>query len=300
MPPVQIQPLTTLDAQTYWRVYVAGRTSLPTRSVAAHVDRYLTLPAEEQRTYFAVRERDAIVGTMRLLPGMITGFAMDPAHRAEARAAIIRAVDLLRAQGGVGITASFEDAYLDDFAALGFRPVFSRMRMEAATRRFPPPALPLKAPEEGEVPKLARFFKEVYEGHIEQTFGMHVGSEEDFRGLVTGILRGDTGRFMPEASFVAVDGERLTGAVLVTYWMEGPMVAELGVAPDTRRRGVARALLSAASTRLAALDEARWSLYVTVGNDAAIALYRAFGFEQAGGRTVTAQLLSPAEGRSQG
>ncbi len=299
MPQVQIEPLTTLDAQAYWRVYVAGRTSLPTRSVAAHVERYLSLPAEEQRTYFAVREGDSILGTMRLLPGMITGFAMDPAHRADARSAIIRAVDLLRAQGGVGISASFEDAYLDDFAALGFRPVFSRMRMEAPTRRFPAPALPLKPPEEAEIPKLARFFMEVYEGHIEQTFGMHVGSEEDFRGLVTGILRGETGRFMPEASFVTLDGERLTGAVLVTYWMEGPLVAELGVAPAWRRRGVARALLSAASTRLAALEEARWSLYVTVGNDAAISLYRAFGFEPAGGRTVTAQLPAAAADHSQ-
>ncbi len=300
MPQIRIEPLTTVDAHAYWSVYVTGRTGLPTPSVAAHIERYLALPAEEQRTYFAVRQGDAIVGTMRLLPGMITGFAMDPAHRTDATAAIIQAVDLLRAQGSGGITASIEDAYLGDFVALGFRRAFSRIRMEASTRPRPPSALPLKPPEEGEVPKLAHFFREVYEGHMEQSFGMHVGSEDDFRRLVTAILRGETGRFMPEASFVALEGERLTGAVLLTHWMDVPLVAELGVVPDWRRRGVGRALLSAASTRLAALGDARWALYVTVGNDAAISLYRAFGFEQAGGETVTARLEGATPGDSQG
>ena len=290
MPEVRIEPLRSLDAHAYWAVYVAGRTSLPTRSVPAHVGRYLSLPPEEQLTYFAVREGDALVGTLRLLPGTITGFSMDPSHRLEARAAIIRALDLLRAQGGGAITASFEDTYREDFEALGFRRLFSRMRMEAATGRSPAAGFSLKPPEEGEIPKLAQFFKEVYEGHMEQAYGMHIGSDDDFRRLVAGILRGETGRFMPEASFVSLDSGRLTGAVLVTYWMEGPMVAELGVAPDRRRRGLGRALLAAASTRLATLGESRWALYVTVGNEPAIHLYRALGFEQAGGETVTARL----------
>lgn len=290
MPLLRIEPLKSLDAHAYWGVYVAGRTGLPTRSVAAHIERYLTLPPEEQRTYFAVRQGDAIVGTMRILPGTITGFAMDPAYRGDAKAAIIKAIDLLRTQGAGPITTSFEDAYQEDFEALGFRRIFSRIRMEAATRRLPDSELPLKPPEEAEIPKLARFFRDVYEGHLEQSFGLHVGSEDYWRGFVTGILRGETGRFMPEASFVSMDGELLTGAILVTYWMEGPMVAELGVAPDRRRQGIAHALLSTASTRLAALDEPRWALYVTVGNDPAISLYRTFGFEPVGGETVTARL----------
>ncbi len=129
---------------------------------------------------------------------------------------------------------------------------------------------------------------------MEQAHGIHVGSEEDWRGYVTGILRGDAGRFMPESSFVAVEGERLVGAVLVSHWMGSPMIAELGVSPDRRRRGIAHALLSTASTRLARLEERRWSLYVTEGNDPAIALYRAFGFDQAGGQTVTARLAGPS------
>ncbi len=300
MAALRLEPLQSVDAQAYWQVYVAGRTDLPTRSVAAHVERYLALPPEEQRTHFAVREGPALVGTVRLLPGTITGFAMDPGHAGDAAPAVIRALDLLRTQGGGAITASFDEAYQKAFESLGFRPLFARLRMEAATRRTPASSLPLRPPEESEVPKLSRFFQEVYEGHLEQALGMHVGSEEDWRGYITGILRGDAGRFMPDASFVALEDDRLAGAILVTHWMGAPMVAEIGVAPDRRRRGLARALLSAASTRLAAVDEPRWSLYVTVGNDPALALYRDLGFEPAGGRTVTAQLAESLSEHSQG
>ncbi len=293
MEPLRLEPLQSLDAQAYWSVYVAGRTDLPTRSVPAHVERYLALPPEEQRTHFAIRQGEAIVGTARLLPGTLTGFSMDPAHAGETMPAIIRVLDLLRTQGSETVTASFDEAYERDFEALGFRRLFARMRMEAATRRLPDAGIALKPPEEQEVPLLARFFMGVYEGHLEQAFGMHVGSEEDWREYVTGILRGEAGRFMPEASFVALDGERLVGAALVSHWMGAPMVTELGVAADRRRKGIANALLAAASTRLAALGEPRWALYVTVGNEAAIALYRVFGFGQAGGQTVTARLAGP-------
>jgi len=291
---LRLEPLSTVDAEAYWRLYVAGRTDLPTRSVPAHIERYLALPAEEQRTHFAIREGDAMIGTVRLLPDAITGFSLDPAHAAEAMPAIIRIVDLLRSGGAGAITASFDEAYEPSFEALGFHRVFARMRMDAPTRRLPPPGPSLKPPEEAEIPRLARFFMDVYEDHMEQLYGMHTGSEEDWRGYMTGILRGETGRFMPEASYVSLEGDRLVGAILLSHWMGSPLVSELGVARDRRRHGIATALLSAASTRLAALDEPRWALYVTVGNEPAIALYRRLGFAQAGGQTVTARLVEPS------
>lgn len=296
MAALRLEPLQTLDAQEFWRVYVEGRTDLPTRSVPAHVERYLALPREEQRTHYAIREGDAMVGTVRLLPGSITGFSLDPAHAREARSAIIRIVDTVRSGDAGAITASFDEAYQKDFEALGFQRLFARMRMEAPTQRRPPAEVPLKPPEEAEIPGLARFFRDAYAGHLEQQYGMHVGSEEDWRGYITGILRGETGRFMPEASFVALEGERLAGAILVSHWMGSPLISELGVAADHRRRGIARALASAASTRLAALEEPRWALYVTEGNEPAIALYRGLGFSQAGGMSVTARLDAPAGG----
>ena len=290
MASLRLDPLQTLDSEEYWRVYVSGRTDLPTRSVPAHVERYLALPKDEQRTHYAIRLGDAMIGTVRILPGTITGFSLDPAHADAAHSAIIKVLDLLRSGGAGAITASFDEAYAKDFEALGFRRSFARMRMEAPTRRLPAGEVPLKPPEEAEIPGLARFFMDVYAGHLEQQHGMHVGAEGDWRGYITGILRGETGRFMPEASFVSLEGDRLTGAILVSHWMGSPLIAELGVAPNHRRRGIARALVSAASTRLASLEEPRWSLYVTLGNDPAVALYRALGFSQAGGQTVTATL----------
>jgi GNAT superfamily N-acetyltransferase len=290
---LRLEPLQSLDAQEYWRLYVAGRTDLPTRSVPAHVERYLALPKEEQRTHYVIRKGEAMIGTVRLLPDAITGFSLDSAHADDGRPAIIRALDLLRSGGAGTITASFDEAYERDFEALGFHRVFARMRMEAPTQRSPPGGVSLKPPEEAEVPGLARFFMDVYEGHLEQQYGMHVGSAEDWSGYISGILRGETGRFMPEASFVSLDGGQLAGAILVCHWMGSPLVAELGVASDHRRRGIARALASAASTRLAALEEPVWALYVTMGNEPAIALYRGLGFGQAGGQTVTARLGAP-------
>jgi ribosomal protein S18 acetylase RimI-like enzyme len=125
---------------------------------------------------------------------------------------------------------------------------------------------------------------------LEQQFGMHVGSEGEWRGYVGGLFKGDSGRFMPDASYVALEGDRIVGAILVTEWMGMPLVAELGVAKDRRGQGVGRSLLGAAMNRLAGRDEPRLALYVTLGNDPAVSLYRSLGFAQIGGESVTARL----------
>src|SRR5438309_1166232 len=194
-----------------------------------------------------------------------------------------------RASADIG--GHFEDRYRPAFAALGFRRVFARMRMEAPTKKSPPrEGLKLQPPEEDEVLGLTKFLIDVYEGHVEQQYGMHVGPEEEWRGYVGGLFKGDSGQFMPDASYVALEGDRIVGAILVTHWMGTPLVAELGVAKDRRGRGIGRALLEAAMGRLAGRDEPRLALYVTLGNDPAIALYRALGFVQVGGQSVTARL----------
>src|SRR5438128_204576 len=169
--------------------------------------------------------------------------------------------------------------------------VFARMRMEAPTKRSASPAsLKLQPPEEDEVLGLTKFLMDVYAGHMEQQYGIHTGPEEEWRGYVAGLFKGDSGQFMPDASHVALEGDRIVGAILITHWMGMPLVAELGVAKDRRGRGFGRALLQAAMGRLAGRDELRLALYVTVGNDAAIALYRSMAFVQVGGQSVTARL----------
>src|SRR5256712_9578427 len=95
---------------------------------------------------------------------------------------------------------------------------------------------------------------------------------------------------MPNASKVDFEEGRIVVAIMITDWMGMPLVAELGVAKDRRGRGFGRALLQAAMTRLAGRDESRLALYVTVGNDPAIVLYRSMDFIQIGGQSVTARL----------
>jgi len=92
-----LAPLQTGDAEAYWRVYVAGRTDLPSRDLRMHLDRYLTLPPEEQRSHLAVLMDGKIVGTVRLLPDTIAGFAIDPAYKH-------LATDYVRARWEIGGT----------------------------------------------------------------------------------------------------------------------------------------------------------------------------------------------------
>jgi GNAT superfamily N-acetyltransferase len=289
--PVTLETLQPSEAHAYWRTFVAGRTDLPTQDLKVHLDRYLALRPEDQRSHFSVKKDGRIIGTLRLGPSEISGFSMDPAFADEASATLLRAVDLLRAGGATAVTGHFEDRYESAFASLGFRRIFARMRMEAPTKRsVPPPNITMQPPEEAEVLGLTKFLMDVYDGHIEQQHGIHVGPEEEWRGYVAGLFKGDSGQYMPDASYVALEGDRIVGAILVTHWMGMPLVAELGVAKDRRRRGLGRALLEAAMHRLATRDEPRLALYVTVGNDPAIALYREMGFVQVGGQSVTARL----------
>lgn len=289
--PLSLEPLRTTDAHDFWRVFLSGRSDVPTADLRVHLDRFLSLSADEQRAHFAAKKDGRIIGTVRLGPSEISGFSVDPNHADDAVAVLLKAIDLLRSRGAGAITGQFEDRYESTFTSLGFRPLFARMRMEAPTRTGPPAAgVVLQPPEEGEVARLTAFLKEAYEGHLEQRYGMHVGTEEEWRGYVAGLLKGDSGRFMPDASYVDLEGGRIFGAILVTHWMGMPLVAELAVAADHRRRGIGRALLVASMGRLAGLGESRIALYVTLGNDPAIALYRSQGFVQVGGRSVTTRL----------
>jgi len=109
---------------------------------------------------------------------------------------------------------------------------------------------------------------------------------------VAAIFKGESGQYMPDASYVSLDDGQIVGAVIITHWMGMPLVAEVGVWKERRGRGLGRALLQAAMNRLADRGESRLALYVTVGNDPAISLYRSMGFAQVGGQSVTARLES--------
>src|SRR2546423_3404466 len=249
---LQVEPLQTTEAHAYWRVFVSGRSDLPTGGLQVHMDRFLALPPEEQRSHFSVKRDGRLIGTVRLGPAEISGFSMEPGSAAETATVLLKAMDLLRAGGATAIGAHSEDRYEPAFTSLGFRRVFARMRMEAPTKKSPPrEGLKLQPPEEDEVLGLTKFLIDVYEGHIEQQYGMHVGPEEEWRGYVGGLFKGDSGQFMPDASYVALEGDRIVGAILVTHWMGTPLVAGVGGAKGRRCRGIGRGRTAAAGGRLA-------------------------------------------------
>src|SRR5205823_1157854 len=235
---LQLEPLQTTEAHAYWRVFLSGRTDLPTGDLKIHLCRYLGLTPEEQRSHCSAKKEGRIIGSLRLGPAEISGFSIDPSFAPETATVLLKAVDLLRAGGATAIVAHFEDRYEPAFVSLGFRRVFARIRMEAPTRKAPPPeGLTLQPPEEDEVLGLTQFFVDAYEGHIEQQFGMHTGSDEEWRGYVGGLFKGDSGQYLPDASYVALEGDRIVGAILVTHWMGMPLVAESRIARPLHRAG---------------------------------------------------------------
>src|SRR5437870_4883346 len=140
--PVSLEPLQTTEAHAYWRTFVSGRTDLPTSDLQIHLDRYLALPPEEQRSHFSVKKEGRIVGTVRLGPAEISGFSglsVDPAPRGGPPAALLRSMNLLRAGGASSIIAHFGDFYKPAFGSPGFRGLFPRMRRKAPTKRTPAP-----------------------------------------------------------------------------------------------------------------------------------------------------------------
>ena len=102
------------------------------------------------------------------------------------------------------------------------------------------------------------------------------------------------------SAFIAEEPEGPAGFALVRCVADEAEVITLGVRPDFRRRGIAKALIDAMRGRAAARGAARLFLEVAEDNDAAQALYAACGFTAVGrrpgyyrrsGGTVAALLL---------
>lgn len=84
-------------------------------------------------------------------------------------------------------------------------------------------------------------------------------------------------------AFLAEDAGRLLGFVLLRRAADEAEVLSLGVAPQARRRGLARRLLALGSAWLGP-KTGRLFLEVAAGNEAALALYRSLGFRRVGRR----------------
>ncbi|MCI4352923.1 MAG: GNAT family N-acetyltransferase [Thermoplasmata archaeon] len=170
------------------------------------------------------------------------------------------------------------------FGGRGFYPV------TRADMRFPKEAvLPTGAPEPSHSPRaltaadeplIADLLYRVYEEDpVERAlFATTANQREDARRAAHGLLHGEVGRWIPEASFGIVDDGRLVGHTLGNdLW--GGLISEVGVDPAFRRRGFARRLLplTIAGLRAAGFEVPR--LVVTMRNTRAVQLYESVGFE---------------------
>jgi ribosomal-protein-alanine N-acetyltransferase len=104
-------------------------------------------------------------------------------------------------------------------------------------------------------------------------------SRADFAGILQ--IAGASGRFAIDAADTQQGPQGFLFDMLLGSAGE---IGTLGVAPAARRRGAARALLEDLLARARSLGVASLTLEVAEDNAAAIALYRALGFEPAGTR----------------
>ena len=90
----------------------------------------------------------------------------------------------------------------------------------------------------------------------------------------------------PRVCFVVArdDANRLTGYAIAWHVLDEGELANLAVAPEARRKGVASALLSAVLADAAERGTTRIFLEVRESNAAARALYSARGFDEVGRR----------------
>src|SRR5207249_11138649 len=102
---LQLEPLQTTEAHAYWRVFLSGRTDLPTGDLKIHLDRYLGLTPEEQRSHFSAKKDGRIIETLRRAPSDISGFSIDPSCSPETATFLLTAVHIRRAGGATALAA---------------------------------------------------------------------------------------------------------------------------------------------------------------------------------------------------
>ncbi len=169
------------------------------------------------------------------------------------------------------------------FGSRGFFRVLRRDLIFPAARptpSTPPLNVRLRSLSAADEPALARLMARAYaDDPIERSlFERFRDPDEDARYGVNSVLHGQVGRWLAAASFgVEADGW-LIAATLANEF-HGPLITEVLVDPEHRRKGLARRLLAATIAGLRSLGSATPRLVVTSRNERAVNLYLGLGFE---------------------
>ena len=103
----------------------------------------------------------------------------------------------------------------------------------------------------------------------------------------------------PELFFVAHGNGRILGTVLAGFDGVRGWIYHLAVRPEARRRGIASGLMSAAEEALRQYGCPKVNLQVRADNAAAVAFYRAFGYEIEDRTSMGKRLLPDGMSRNQ-
>jgi GNAT superfamily N-acetyltransferase len=210
-----------------------------------------------------------------------------PGYRTQgALAALINALDRTGAVTGVNepLPGFSESEIADALRPLGFRRI-RRVDMVYPVQKTLPPLLAPAAPVEvrplgtADLEAVARLLDRAYvDNPVDRAmFRQRVDPAEDARALVADLFEDRVGAWVPSASFAAWVGPTAVAATIVTD-LKGPLVAEVMVDPDWRRRGLARDLLARSLGALRTLEAAEPRLVVTIENAGAAKLYESVGF----------------------
>ncbi|MDO5755776.1 MAG: GNAT family N-acetyltransferase [Tissierellia bacterium] len=148
-------------------------------------------------------------------------------------------------------------------------------------------AMDLKEGQFSKDDQVEPFFYEVLEPLAQCMYRAYLNSpefegekEEDFLEELHQVLRGLYGEFMPKASFVLSDKDKILAAHLVCLYKNVPTTTYLFTDPDYRRQGLATSVLEASCHTLTKESYPKIQVYLNLDNQGAYQLYDSFGFNE--------------------
>lgn len=289
-------------ARLYWDVSTAVaslRRALERGGIAGKAARYQGEVAAF--AYYSLEGRRGVLSGFLLAPEWskapsLLGDGLDPDRddetaRREVVGTVLRAVaGELRRRGARRIESQFVgfDApwLVPCFEAEGFR-VYWRdfLRVSLSRARAPraaPEVLTVLPWRTWNLSEATLVMASAHESGVDASMNELYRTTDGCRVLLNNIVRQrGCGPLVTEASAVGRHRrtDRALGFALVTETAKRQAhLAQLAVAPSTQGRGVGRALLAHAASRLRERGFDTLSLMVSRGNESAVALYRSFGF----------------------